>query len=141
MSAGVGGGGILVPVFHILLGLGVKGATGLSQAVIAAAGLGALAFSITRPHPTTPWRPMIDFTLALVLTPALLLGVSVGVIVNAVSPAWVVILSILAVLSFMAQRTFTVAVRLRDAERQVRTASAPLSTCSFFSYFLDFFRR
>lgn len=115
----MGGGGVLVPIFNILLGLGIKSATGLSQAVIAAAGLGALAFSLRRPHPLLPWRPMIDFSLALVLTPALLLGVSGGVLANAVSPAWVVTLSILGVLSFMTHRTFSVACRLRDTERQV----------------------
>ena len=57
---------------------GVKGATALSQAVIAGGNLAGVGVALTRCHPCKPGTPLIDFDLALVLTPILLLGVAVG---------------------------------------------------------------
>ena len=124
MSAGVGGGGILVPIFNIILGLSIKESTGLSQAVIASSGIGVALFSLTNSHPHFPSKPLVDFNLVLILTPALLLGISFGVLVNAVSPNWLVFAAILVVLSYMAQRTLRAAIALRNKEREAEALEA-----------------
>jgi uncharacterized membrane protein YfcA len=124
MSAGVGGGGILVPIFNIILGLSVKESTGLSQAVIASSGIGVALFSLTNPHPHFPTKPLVDFDLVLVLTPALLLGISFGVLVNAVAPGWFITVSICLVLTYMAQKMLRLAINLRNKERESMTLEA-----------------
>jgi hypothetical protein len=57
---------------------GVKGATALSQAVIAGGALAGVGVTLHKKHPYDPSRPLIDFDLALMLLPVILLGVSVG---------------------------------------------------------------
>jgi len=58
--------------------------------------------------------------LTLVLTPALLLGVNVGLIANQMSPGWIISLAIIIVLTYMAVRTLKSAIRLRAAEKRVQ---------------------
>ena len=57
---------------------GVKGATALSQASIAGGAVSGVACLMTRRHPLHPSKSLIDYDLALMLAPVLLLGVSVG---------------------------------------------------------------
>lgn len=124
MAVGVGGGGTLVPILNIVLGLSIKESTGLSQAMIAAAGIGSAVYALTHPHPYFPWKPLIDFNLVLVIIPALLLGVSIGVLANAVSPVWAVTLVILGMLIFMSRRTWKLARKLRILEKQAQALEA-----------------
>lgn len=57
---------------------GVKGATALSQASITGGAMSGVACLLLRRHPLDESKTLIDFDLALMLTPVLLLGVSVG---------------------------------------------------------------
>jgi hypothetical protein len=57
---------------------GLKTSTGLSQAAIVGGSLTGLVFNLCMRHPWDPSRPLVDLDVALVLTPALLLGVSAG---------------------------------------------------------------
>lgn len=63
-------------------------ATALSQSVITGGALGAVAYSISRRHPRDASRTLVDFDLALVICPGLLLGVSTGVLLNIALPTW-----------------------------------------------------
>lgn len=56
----------------------MKGATALSQAVIGGGALAGVAVTLHKKHPYDPTKPLIDFDLALMLLPVILLGVSVG---------------------------------------------------------------
>lgn len=56
----------------------LKASTGLSQATIAGGSLASILVNLPQRHPWDPTRWLIDFDLALILTPALLLGVSAG---------------------------------------------------------------
>lgn len=57
---------------------GVKGAMALSQAVIAGGAVAGVAVTLHKKHPHDPSRPLMDFDIALMLLPFLLLGVSLG---------------------------------------------------------------
>ena len=47
-----------------------------------------MAYCLAQRHPRDSSRPLIDFDLALTLTPALLWGVNAGVLLNAALPSW-----------------------------------------------------
>jgi hypothetical protein len=49
-----------------------------AQAAIAGGSFVSMLFNLMMRHPWDPGRPLVDLDLALVLTPALLLGVSIG---------------------------------------------------------------
>lgn len=63
---------------QVVLGLSIKEATVLSQAAIAGGSLSGAIFALFRGHPEDARMPLLDFRLALVLMPVLLLGTSVG---------------------------------------------------------------
>ena len=90
-----------------------------------ASGLGSCAYALAACHPDDSQRPLVDMGLVLVLTPALLLGVSAGVLANAVAPNWVITCAIIGVLGIMSTRTLRVARRLRGAEQRTAAALAP----------------
>ena len=56
----------------------VKGAAALSQVVIAAGSLSGVALILHRKSPLNDREPLIDYTLVLLMLPALLLGVALG---------------------------------------------------------------
>ena len=57
---------------------GVKDSTALSQAVITGGAVAGTSFALFQKHPAMPTCPLIQFDLALVLIPSLLLGTSIG---------------------------------------------------------------
>jgi len=56
----------------------VKAATSTSQTVIASGAGGGVAFLVLQRHPEDDSAPLIDYSLAAVLTPPILFGVSTG---------------------------------------------------------------
>ena len=56
----------------------MKDATALSQAVITGGAVAGTLFALFQKHPKKPELPLIQFDLALVLIPSLLLGTSIG---------------------------------------------------------------
>ena len=63
---------------QVLLLFSIKGATALSQAAITGAGLSGVGCLLTRAHPLKPGEPLINFQIALLLAPFLLIGVGIG---------------------------------------------------------------
>lgn len=73
---------------QVILGLTIKEATVLSQAAIAGGALSGAAFALFRGHPADGRMPLLDFRMALVLMPVLLLGTSVGAHAHRIAPLW-----------------------------------------------------
>ncbi|KAL4438539.1 hypothetical protein ABPG77_000187 [Micractinium sp. CCAP 211/92] len=121
-SAGVGGGAFVVPLLYLGLGFDIKQSTALSQAVIAGGALGAVACVLPERHPLDSRRPLVDYQLALVITPPLLLGCTSGVLLNQLMPGWAVTLLLIPLLTHLTWRTAGTAAKLRLAEDAARRA-------------------
>ncbi|KAK9843827.1 hypothetical protein WJX81_007905 [Elliptochloris bilobata] len=117
-AAGVGGGPIFVPVFSVLAGFSIKAATALSQATITGGAIAGVALSLRRRSPIDPSEPILDFPLALMLTPMLLLGVAVGVLGNNLLPTWLITLLLIVLLLALAYHTFAKAIKLHHKEKK-----------------------
>ncbi|EFJ52610.1 hypothetical protein VOLCADRAFT_85767 [Volvox carteri f. nagariensis] len=76
----------------------LKPSTALSQACITASSLAAVVSNLPRTHPSVPEAPLIDFPLILLLTPVLLVGVGIGVLLNVALPSWLLNLLLLVLL-------------------------------------------
>ena len=63
---------------HSLSSAGLKGSTALSQAVVTGGALAGFVYSSSKRHPDDHEHSLIDFDLALILTPMLLLGITAG---------------------------------------------------------------
>jgi uncharacterized membrane protein YfcA len=116
-SAGIGGGLFWVPLFSSLLQFTVKSAAALSQSCVATGTLGGSLLSITQRSPVDRDRPMIDYSLTLVLMPALILGMSIGVLLNIMLPSLIISSLLLVVLLLISFRTLQNGFRMRKAEK------------------------
>ena len=71
-------------------------------------------------HPTVPTRPLIDYDAVLILEPLMLLGTTVGVVLNTVSPTWLIVLILVITIGYGAIRTSKRGLRQFRQERAAR---------------------
>lgn len=86
---GVGGGGIFVPMLSLVIGFDPKSATAISKCMITGAAASTVYYNLNLRHPTLD-MPIIDYDLALLFQPMLLLGISIGVTFNVIFAEWMV---------------------------------------------------
>jgi len=89
----------------------------MSQALIATGTLGATMYSILLRHPSIYSKPLIEYSLAAVLMPALVLGVSIGVLLNIITPPLIVSLVLFIILISIGARTLHKGVQQKQKER------------------------
>lgn len=104
-GGGLGGGGIYVPVFFLVAGLEGHEAIPLSQVAILGGSLANLANYVPKIHPKIPERSLIDYGAVLLFTPMLLIGTTIGVILNEMFPDWLRIILLVLLLLYTIQRT------------------------------------
>ncbi|GLT48235.1 hypothetical protein SLA2020_218720 [Shorea laevis] len=86
---GVGGGGIFVPMLSLIIGFDPKSATAISKCMIMGAAASTVYYNLKLRHPTLD-LPIIDYDLALLIQPMLMLGISIGVTFNVTFADWMV---------------------------------------------------
>jgi len=118
-GAGVGGGGLFVPTYWLILGVGPKGAVPLSGATILGAAFGNFVTLGWQKHPRAN-RPLIDYEVATFTQPGELLGVVFGVLLNIVLPPVAIIVFLAAILSYNARRTVRKGFTARRKETAAR---------------------
>ena len=69
-GSGIGGGGLLVPIFLLVLGFGTRDAVALSNLTILGSAVVSLFFNLPRRHPRHADRPLIDWDIILVMEPS-----------------------------------------------------------------------
>lgn len=99
---GVGGGGIFVPMLSLVIGFDPKSSTAISKCMIMGAAVSTVYYNLKLRHPTLN-MPIIDYDLALLIQPMLMLGISIGVSFNVVFPDWLV--TILLIVIFIGTST------------------------------------
>lgn len=120
ISSGVGGGLFWVPLFTALLQFSVKSAAALSQSCVAGGCIGGTLYSFMQRHPHDKERPVMDYNLALVLMPALVQGISFGVMLNYILPSLILSCLLIITLLLISARTLHQGFKMVAAERRVR---------------------
>ncbi|KAG0581448.1 hypothetical protein KC19_4G252700 [Ceratodon purpureus] len=105
-AGGVGGGGLFIPLFNLLLGFDAKSAAALSNFMILGGSMANVGWNLRLEHPHHAGHPLVDFDVALLLQPNMLLGISIGVICNIVFPSWFIIFEFIIVLGYITRRSF-----------------------------------
>ncbi|MQL86810.1 hypothetical protein Taro_019360 [Colocasia esculenta] len=95
---GVGGGGIFVPMLNLIVGFDTKSAAALSKCMIMGASLSSVWYNVRVAHPTKE-VPIIDYDLALLFQPMLMLGITIGVALSVVFPYWLI--TVLIIILFL----------------------------------------
>lgn len=99
---GVGGGGIFVPMLSLIMGFDPKSATAISKCMIMGAAGSTVYYNLKLKHPTLD-MPIIDYDLALLIQPMLMLGISIGVAFNVIFADWMV--TVLLIILFIGTST------------------------------------
>ncbi|KAB2629663.1 hypothetical protein D8674_034458 [Pyrus ussuriensis x Pyrus communis] len=99
---GVGGGGIFVPMLSLIIGFDPKSATAISKCMIMGAAGSTVYYNLKLRHPTIN-MPIIDYDLAVLIQPMLMLGISIGVAFNVIFADWMV--TVLLIVLFIGTST------------------------------------
>ncbi|KAH9627255.1 hypothetical protein KSS87_018286, partial [Heliosperma pusillum] len=101
-AGGVGAGGIFVPMLTLVIGFDAKSSAAISKCMIMGLSAATACFNLRQRHPTFQ-RPIIDYDLALIVQPMLLLGISIGVTLNVIFANWMV--TVLLIIAFLGTST------------------------------------
>ncbi|XP_002521607.2 sulfite exporter TauE/SafE family protein 3 [Ricinus communis] len=129
---GVGGGGIFVPMLTLLIGFDPKSSTAISKCMIMGAAGSTVYYNMRLRHPTLD-MPLIDYDLALLFQPMLMLGISIGVAFNVMFADWMV--TVLLIILFIGTSTKALfkgidtwkkeSMMKKEAARQLESESKP----------------
>ncbi|KAI8525233.1 hypothetical protein RHMOL_Rhmol13G0214100 [Rhododendron molle] len=89
-AGGIGGGGLFIPILTIVAGLDLKTASSFSAFMVTGGSIANVICHMFVKSPKSGGKSLIDYDIALLSEPCLLLGVSVGVICNLAFPEWLI---------------------------------------------------
>merc|ERR1719487_2727364 len=122
-GAGIGGGGLFVPLFAFILGVGAKAAVPMSKATILGGALGNMMSLAFARHPDSSRnKPLIDYEASTFMQSGELLGVVFGVLLNLVLPEIMIIVFLALLLSFNSYKTLQKGVSKYKDETKKRHA-------------------
>ncbi|CAM6050624.1 unnamed protein product [Sphagnum compactum] len=130
---GVGGGGFFIPILTLVIGFDTKTTTALSKSMIMGAALAAVIYNLKRSHPTRN-VPLIDYEMALLFQPMMILGISIGVTFNIIVPDWLITLLLVLLCTTISVSAFRKAIMTWSAEseypaQEVEYMALPAETC------------
>ncbi|XP_043817670.1 sulfite exporter TauE/SafE family protein 3 [Manihot esculenta] len=102
-AGGVGGGGIFVPMLTLIIGFDAKSSVAISKCMITGAAAATVYYNLDQRHPTIE-MPVIDYELALLFQPMLVLGVGIGVAFNVIFPDWIITILLIILFLFMSTK-------------------------------------
>lgn len=114
-GGGIGGGGMLVPIFIIVLGFKPKFAIPLSNVTVLGGAIVNVWFGAQKRHPSAD-RPLVDWDLIMVMQPAQLVGALLGAFINKVSPEIVLTAMLVVLLGLTADKTLRKAFQMYAKE-------------------------
>jgi uncharacterized membrane protein YfcA len=117
-GGGIGGGGILVPTYILLLDFPVKHAIPLASATVLGGAVANNILNARKYHPDHPGRPVIDWDLILQLEPMTILGALVGAILNDFLPEILLVVLMVLLLAVTAQNTLSKAHEMYQKESE-----------------------
>ncbi|KAG1341826.1 hypothetical protein COCNU_05G000550 [Cocos nucifera] len=116
---GVGGGGIFVPMLNLIIGFDTKAAAALSKCMIMGASASSVWYNLRVSHPSKE-VPIIDYNLALLFQPMLMLGITVGVELSVVFPYWLITVLIIVLFLGTSSRSFFKGIEMWKQETMLK---------------------
>ena len=114
-GGGIGGGGILVPIYILVVGFSPKHAIPLSNVTIFGGAIANMILNVRKRHPLTD-RPLIDWDLILAMEPLTIAGALIGAFLNKILPELLLTVLLVLLLSFTAWGTFKKATKMYKKE-------------------------
>ena len=120
-GGGIGGGGVLVPIYILVMKFSPKHAIPLSNITVFGGAMANTVLNVRKRHPLAD-RPLVDWDLILVMEPLTIAGALIGAFLNKLLPEAMLVISLVALLSFTAYETLKKAVRMYRVETKALLA-------------------
>ncbi|KAF5474673.1 hypothetical protein F2P56_006553 [Juglans regia] len=104
-AGGIGGGGLFIPILTIVAGVDLKTASSFSAFMVTGGSVANVMCNLCTTSSKFGGKILIDFDIALLSEPCMLLGVSIGVICNLVFPEWLITMLFAAFLAWSTSKT------------------------------------
>lgn len=114
-GGGIGGGGILVPIFSLVHGFSAKHAIPLSNVTVFGGAVANTILNATKRHPLSD-RPLVDWDLILVMEPLTIGGALIGAFLNKILPEAILTVMLVVLLSFTSYTSLTKAIKMYKIE-------------------------
>ena len=116
-SGGLGGGGSMIPIIIIFFGFGTKQAIGLSNASIAISSICRYFFNSKKSHPYKNGKGvLVDYNIASLMLPMIVVGATIGVMLNKILPIIVVTIILTILLLFVSYTTLRKYMQIKADE-------------------------
>jgi uncharacterized membrane protein YfcA len=142
-SGGIGGGGVVVPVYLLVMGLHPHYAIPIASVTVFGGALASTIVNMQRRHPLAD-RPIIDWDLVLMMEPLTLIGTLLGTLFHRILSEKILIVLLVLLLSITAHSTLSKAMRMYEAEKRyirhliAAQADSPRGNPSLGGYVLPF---
>lgn len=121
-GGGIGGGGILVPIYCLVMGFSPKHAIPLSNVTVFGGAIANTISNVKKRHPNAN-RPLVDWDLILIMEPLTIAGALIGAFLNKVLPEQLLTFLLVLLLSFTAYTSLEKAIKMyRKETRAMRAA-------------------
>lgn len=121
-GCGVGGGGLLVPMYIFFYGLSPKHAIPLSKATIFGNAVASYFFNFNRKHPLNAKLPLINYQVSGIMEPTTLIGTIFGVMMNHMFPDWLILVLLISLLSYITYKTVLKGNKIHEKETNQQLA-------------------
>ncbi|KAL8512047.1 hypothetical protein ACS0TY_018489 [Phlomoides rotata] len=101
-AGGIGGGGLFIPILTVVAGFDLKMASAYSAFMVTGGSIANVGSQIFAKR---SGKSLIDYDIALLSEPCMLLGVSCGVICNLMFPEWLITMIFAVFLAFCTFKT------------------------------------
>jgi uncharacterized membrane protein YfcA len=126
-GGGIGGGGILIPIYILVMGFTPKHAIPLSNVTVLGGAIANIILNARQRHPLVD-RPLIDWYLILVMEPVTIAGTIVGTWINSILNETVIVSMLILLLSFTARKTLKKAIKMHEKESQEQSEQEKLAS-------------
>ena len=103
-GGGIGGGGMLVPLYVLIMGFSPKYAIPLSNITVFGGACANFIMNQRKRHPTAD-RPLMDWDLILVMQPMTIAGALLGSFLNKLLPELILTISLVLLLGYTTHTT------------------------------------
>jgi Predicted permeases len=114
-GGGIGGGGILVPIYILVMKFSPKHAIPLSNITVFGGAVANTILNSQKRHPLAD-RPMVDWDLILIMEPLTIAGALMGAFLNKLLREEVLVVMLVLLLSFTAYNTLKKAMKMYRIE-------------------------
>lgn len=117
-GGGIGGGGILVPIYILVMGFSPKHGIPLSNVTVFGGAIANMVLNTQKRHPLAD-RPLIDWDLILVMEPLTIAGALIGAFLNKILPEQLLTFMLVLLLSFTAYNSLKKAIKMYKTESRI----------------------